>query len=235
MKRKTILAIGAHPDDIDSAAAGSVAKWVEEGATAFYVIATDGGKGTEDPDMTVDELIRTRKQEQQQAAKIIGVKEVFFLNFPDAELVGDMRLKEAIVRYIRMLKPDTVITLSPELYFKSSPEDDGYVNHTDHRILATAVMDCVFPLSRDRLSFPQLQAEGLFPHKTSELLMLNSKEPSFLVDISATFKRKIQAMGCFKSQFGEQKDFPWISESNRHWGEQLGVKYAENFTRLGFW
>lgn len=235
MKRKTILAIGAHPDDIDSAAAGSVAKWVEEGATAYYLIATDGGKGTEDPHMTPEELIKTRRKEQQNAARIIGATEVFFLDFPDAELVGDMRLKEAIVRHIRMLKPDTVITLSPELYFKSSPEDDGYVNHTDHRVLATAVMDSVFPLSRDRLSFPHLDAEGLHPHKTTELLMLNAKEPSFLVDISETFKRKIQAMRYFKSQFGDMKDFPWIEESNKHWGEKLGVKYAENFTRLGFW
>lgn len=235
MNNKVVLAIGAHPDDIDSAAAGTVAKWVQEGATAYYLIATDGGKGTEDPKMTPEKLIKTRKNEQLQAAKVIGVKDVFFLDFPDAELVGDMKLKEQIVRYIRKIKPDTVITLSTDLYFKSSPEDDGYVNHTDHRVLAEAVMDSVFPLSRDRLSFPHLDAEGLHPHKTTELLMLNSKEPSFMVDISETFTTKIKAMRCFESQFGDQKDFPWIEESNKHWGEALGVTYAENFTRLGFW
>jgi LmbE family N-acetylglucosaminyl deacetylase len=235
MNKKVILAIGAHPDDIDSAAAGTVAKWVEEGATAYYLIATDGGKGSDDSTMTTERLTKIRRQEQQQAAKVIGAKEVFFLNFPDAELVGDMRLKEQLVRYIRKLKPDTVITLSTALFFKSDPEDDGYVNHTDHRVLAEAVMDSVFPLSRDRLTFPHLIEEGLLPHKTKELLMLNAQEPSFMVDISSTYEKKMEAMRCFVSQFGDQKDFPWIEESNRYWGKQLGVKYAENFTRLGFW
>lgn len=235
MKNKIILAIGAHPDDIDSAAAGSIAQWIQEGATAYYLIVTDGSKGTSDTSLTSAELTKIRRQEQQEAAQILGVKEVFFLNFPDAELLADKALKEQLVRYIRKLKPNTVITLSPELYFKSSPEDDGYVNHTDHRTLAVAVIDAVFPLARDRLAFPHLIQEGLMPHKTNELLMLNNKEPSFLVDISKTFAKKIQVMHCFVSQFGKaEHNFPWIEEGNRFFGKKMGVKYAENFTRLGF-
>lgn len=236
MTSKIILGIGAHPDDLDSACAGTIAKWVEEGATAYYLIATDGSKGTHNEKLSGRELIDIRRKEQKEAAKVIGVKEVFFLDIPDAELVPDMKLKKQLVKYIRKLKPDTVITLSPELYFKREPEDEGYVNHVDHRNLAVAVMDSIFPLSRDNLAFPDLIEEGLEPHKASELLMLNSKEPSFIVDISKTFDKKMEAMKCFKSQFEDMSyGFPWLEEANSFWGKKIGKKYAENFTRLGFW
>ncbi len=233
MNRKVILGIGAHPDDLDFTAAGTIAKWVKEGATAYYIIATDGSRGSDDPKMTHDKLIKIREEEQKAAAGILGVSEVFFLSHADTQLVPDEKLKEQIVRYIRKLKPDIVITLSPDLFFKPSENYDGYVNHTDHRAIAVAVMDCVFPLARDRLTYLNHESEGLTPHKVKELLFMNLTDPEYIVDITDTFDKKLAALGAHKSQF---KDLEALKKRQtaraERFGKERGYKYAENFTRI---
>jgi len=231
--KKTILAIGAHPDDIDFTAAGSVAKWVEEGATAYYIVATDGSRGSEDPKMTHERLIAIREEEQKKAARILGVSDVFFLSHTDTELTPSEKLKEQIVRYIRKLKPDIVITLSPDLFFKPREDFDGYINHTDHRAISVAVMDCVFPLARDRLTFAHHEQEGLDPHKVKELLFMNLDTPEYVVDITKTFDKKLAALGAHKSQFTDYEALKkrQIARAER-FGKERGYKYAENFTRI---
>ncbi|MDE2590659.1 MAG: PIG-L family deacetylase, partial [Patescibacteria group bacterium] len=160
MERKVVLAIGAHPDDMDFGASGTVARFAEEGAKVYYLIATDGSKGSSDSSMTAERLIKMRQDEQKEAGKILGLAGVFFLDHPDTELVADHMLKEELVRYIRMLKPDTVITMNPTFFYFAGSEP-GFVNHTDHRAVGLAVMDSVFPMARDRLTFPQHEAQGL--------------------------------------------------------------------------
>ena len=234
IERKIVLAIGAHPDDIDFTAAGTVAKCIQGGAKAFYLVATDGGKGSDDPKMTSEKLVAIREEEQKNAAKILGVSEVFFLRYPDTELEVTRELKEQIVRYIRMLKPDTVITVSPQLYFQSEVEA-GYVNHTDHRAIAEAVLDSVFPLARDRLTYPEHEKAGLQPHKTKELLMQNLDAPKYVVDISATIDKKIEALRAHASQF---TDFEGSKERLKkragYYGKTIHTDYGENFTRILF-
>src|SRR3989344_7574262 len=97
MKNKVVLAVGAHPDEMYFGASGTVAKWVKEGATAYYIICTDVSRGSEDPKMTHKKLAQIRKDEQEKAAKALGVKKVFFLNHTDTQLVYDLKLKEEIV------------------------------------------------------------------------------------------------------------------------------------------
>ena len=75
---RVILAVGAHPDDMEFGASGTIAKWVEEGATAYYLICTDGSRGSSDPQMTHERLVKIRKQEQEEACKVLGIKKVFF-------------------------------------------------------------------------------------------------------------------------------------------------------------
>ena len=80
MKKKVVLAVGAHPDDIDFGASGTIAKWAEEGANCYYLICTDGSRGSTDPKMTHKKLSRIRKKEQAEAGKVLGLKKIFFLN-----------------------------------------------------------------------------------------------------------------------------------------------------------
>ena len=204
--KQTLLAIGAHPDDIDFGASGTIASFVKKGWSAFYVICTDGSRGSTDPTMTHERLSKIRRKEQLVAGKVLGLKEVFFLEHPDTQLVPDLQLKEEIVRIIRTIKPDIVIGLDPTFFFSMEPlygQDYHFVNHTDHRAAAEATMDAVFPLSRDRLTFPLHEKEGLLPHRVDELWVVNwgNKKPDFCVDITPTIDLKLQAIQAHTSQF----------------------------------
>src|SRR5271166_4583963 len=129
-----VLGVAAHPDDLDFGASGTFAKWAAQGASCYYLICTNGCKGSDDPKMTEQKLIKIRKAEQIAAGKVIGLKGVFFLGHNDTELVADIKLKKEIVRYIRKLKPDIVVTTDPTMIYSKR----GYINHTDHRAAGLA-------------------------------------------------------------------------------------------------
>src|SRR3989344_900726 len=95
---KIVLGVCAHPDDLEFGCGGSIAKWVSEGATAYFLVLTDGSKGSEDPNITPEELKVIRRSEQEEAAKILGVKENFFLDYIDGELENNLELRKKIVR-----------------------------------------------------------------------------------------------------------------------------------------
>ncbi|MEK7534550.1 MAG: PIG-L deacetylase family protein [Patescibacteria group bacterium] len=231
---KIILAVGAHPDDMEFGASGTVAKWAKEGATAYYLICTDGSRGSLGPQMTHERLSEIRKKEQEEACKILGVKKAFFLNHTDTQLVADIILKEEIVRIIRTLRPNIVITMDPTFYY--SPNffnGSGFVNHTDHRAASLATMDACFPLSRDRLTFQEHEKEGLKPHKVDELLFVSFEKKDFLVDITKTFGKKIKALSLHKSQFNNFKEIEErVTKRARIFGKSKGYKFAENFIRI---
>jgi LmbE family N-acetylglucosaminyl deacetylase len=236
--KKILLAVGAHPDDIDFGASGTVVKLVQEGWDAYYVICTDGSKGSHDPKMTSEELVQIRKKEQIAAGKVLGLKDVFFLEHSDTELVSDLQFKEELVRIIRTIRPNLVIGLDPTFYFSMEPYFDKeyhFVNHTDHRAAAVATMDAVFPLARDRLTFPLHEIEGLMPHRVEELWIVNwgCKKPDYLVDISETLKKKLAALKEHTSQFDDYEEIAErVTERAKAHAEKAEFEFAESFIRL---
>ena len=223
-----ILGIAAHPDDLDFSASGSFAKWVKSGASCYYLICTDGCKGSDDPKMTEAKLVKLRKQEQKKAAKILRLKDVFFLNHKDTELIADLKLKKEIVRYIRKLKPDIVVTLDPTFVYS---RERGFINHTDHRACGQAAIDAVFPLARDRLTFKELEREKLTPHKVQTLYLSRFDDPTDIIDISDTFELKLKAIKAHKTQIS-LKLLDRITKSAKALGKKHGYKYAEGFVKL---
>ena len=223
-----ILGIGAHPDDLDFSASGTFAKWVKEGHSCYYLICTNGCKGSNDPKMTADKLKNLRKAEQRKAAKILGLKDVFFLNHPDTELVADINLKKEIVRVLRKLKPDTVVSLDPTFIYSA---EAGYINHPDHRASGQAALDAIFPLARNRLTFRELEKEGLKPHKVKTLYLINPVNPTEIIDISDTIELKIKALLAHKTQISQE-----TLERVKEWAKSLGkkhkIKFAEGFIKL---
>src|SRR3990170_7743935 len=121
------LVVAAHPDDPDFGAGGTAALWSDDGWEFYYLVCTNGAKGSSDPTMDPEQLVALRRQEQRAAAQRLGVKDVFFLDYEDGELTYSRQLVGDVVRYIRLLKPYAVFTHDPE----SVIVRDSFINHVD--------------------------------------------------------------------------------------------------------
>jgi hypothetical protein len=115
------LVVAAHPDDADFGAAGTATLWSQHGWDFYYLVCTNGSKGSDDAAITRDQLISMRRGEQRAAAKILGVREVHFLDFEDGELTPSRELLSEIVRAIRTIRPSAVFTHDPEAVIVNEP------------------------------------------------------------------------------------------------------------------
>jgi LmbE family N-acetylglucosaminyl deacetylase len=224
-----VLVIVAHPDDPEFGAAGTVALWASQGAEVTYVIVTDGSKGSAEKDMTREKLVALREEEQRKAAEAVGVSNLVFLRQPDGEIENNEHLRELLVRQIRRLRPDVLITHDPT----SRIVGGQYLNHRDHRTVGDAALDATFPLARDRLNFPEHEAEGLEPHKVLDVFLIFSDQPNYWVDISSTIDKKIKSLEAHKSQIAHMDDLPKrIRERGRLAAEHVSFEYGETFRRV---
>ncbi len=227
---QVVLAVGAHADDIDFGASGSLAAWAKQGAHIEYLVMTDGSKGSSDLAIHPEDLIATRQKEQRAAAKLLGAKEVHFFGYEDGNLELTQELKKRIVKLIRQLRPDTVVVMDPTMVYSSKL---GFVNHTDHRVAGQATLDAVYPFTRDHLSFPDLYAEGLKPHKVAHLLLINLEKHNCFIDISETLDLKLDVLCTHVSQIPDvQKVRAMLEARAKSLGQEAGMRYAEGFIRL---
>lgn len=226
---KVALVVAAHPDDADFGAAGTSYLWTKEGWTFYYLVCTDGSKGTSDPHMDPAELIRIRRDEQREAARRAGVSEVFFLDHVDGELTYTRDLLGQVVRHIRMLKPYAVFTHEPEAFIIRN----SFVNHADHRCTGQVTIDAIYPSARDRLNFPDQIAEGLETHNVKEIFIWGSEQANFEVDISSCVEEKIRALNAHVSQgFGaENPNSDFLKFVRERWRGDDG-RYLERFRRV---
>ncbi len=222
---RVALVVAAHPDDGDFGCAGYASQLAARGWTVHFLVCTNGAKGTADRMMTRERLVALRRQEQREACRRMGVTDVHFLDHEDSELVYDRRLLEQIVRYLRRLRPHTVLTHDPTDIIVL----DSFINHPDHRATGTAVLDAVYPTARDHLNFPEHLAEGLEPHKVREVLLWGSNHPNLDVDITADVDRKIDALTAHVTQFADREDF--IQFVRERWRAEDG-RYIEQFRRI---
>jgi len=224
-----IMVIAPHTDDGEFGIAGTVAKWTQEGKTVVYVICTNGDKGTSDPAMNPAELVKIREKEQWEAARILGVKDVVFLGYPDQGLEDTAEFRKEIVRQIRAYRPYTVATTDP--YRK-------YIWHRDHRITGQVVMDAVYPFARDHLAYPDLLAQGYQPHKVKEVLCWGTDDPNYWSDITETFEIKFKALCCHRSQVGSRDNrqlYEGLKARAADMAKGKGFALAEAFHRVEIW
>ncbi len=221
------MVVVAHPDDAEFGCGGSVAKWVRQGKEVTYVILTNGNKGSSDRAMTSERLAKIREEEQLNAARTLGVERVRFLGYPDGELEDTRELRLAVTAEIRRWRPERLVTQNP---FRTL---NLYASHRDHRIAAGVALDCVYPLARDHLSFPELLAQRLEPHKVREVYLMWWENPEVVVDIGDTMDLKLKALACHASQMD---DFAAVEarvrERAAQAGKAKGFAYAETFNRI---
>ena len=157
MDHQNILIIAAHPDDIDFRASGSAALWTREGRRVEYLVATSGEKGfSGNGHLSIEERQAIREREQRTAAAAAGVEQVHFLRHPDGELSNTAELRRDMVRVMRQVKPDLVLSDDPA----NDAYDSFYGYHSDHRAIGQAVFDALYPAVGNENYFPELLSDG---------------------------------------------------------------------------
>ena len=223
-----ILVILAHPDDPEFFCGATLARWALAGHEIHYCLLTCGDKGSDDPNISSDELCRMRHEEQENAARIIGVKSVSFLDHPDGYLVPDMSLRRDVTRIIRKFAPDVLVTCDPTNIY---PSESYPLNHPDHRAAGQAVLDAVFPASGSGLFFPELLAEGYTPHRPNEVWISVTNQANTELDVTDTWEKKIQAVLEHKSQIADPESL--IDRMRNRWKTSSSAeeepRYKEEF------
>jgi len=191
-----VLVIAAHPDDVDFGSAGTVARWTGAGIGVAYCIVTDGDAGGSETGIPRDEMAPLRRDEQRAAAAVVGVDDVHFLGHPDGRVQASLDLRRDISRVIRIVRPQRVLTQSPERNL-----DRIYGSHPDHLAVGEAALAAVYPDARNRWAHTELADEGLEPWTVDAMWVGTGRDgPSHYIDITTSFDRKIEALLSHKSQ-----------------------------------
>jgi LmbE family N-acetylglucosaminyl deacetylase len=226
---RRILCISAHPDDNEFTIAGSVARWAREGRDVGFCLVTTGGAGVNEHTPSSEGLIPAREKETRAAARILGVTDVVLLGYVDGTLEPTLAMRRDLTRVIRRFRPDIVVCGDPTGRYYGH----DYLNHPDHRAVASAALDAVFPSSETSAIFPELLAEGLAPHKVKQVFISGALDPNVFVDIARTLAVKCRALKAHRSQVGKGE---WVDQLLKAWavrdGKRGGLRYAEAFKRM---
>jgi len=225
------MAIGAHPDDAEFGAGGTLAAWAAAGCRVTLLIVTDGSKGTWDPDADPGALAAAREAEARAAGAELGAADVRFLGHIDGELEYSMALRAEVCEQIRLVRPDVVLSHDPW---------QRYQLHPDHRATGLAAVDGVVS-ARDPLFFPD---QGLAHHRPSALLLWSADEPNHWEDISSSIESKVAALlehvsqgtttmgGAEEGEAARSAFEDKITERAATVGSPMGLAAAEAFRRI---
>jgi len=229
-RRGPVLGVFAHPDDAEIAAGGTLASWAAGGREVHLFVLTNGDRGSGDPGASREQLAITRKAETEAAGDVLGLASVRILSIHDGELQNTLAVQEAVIRRIREVRAETVVSVDPTAVFF----EDRYYNHSDHRTAGWIALDSVFPGSGNPHFFAEHFGEGLRPQDVYDVWLGWTNEPNHVEDVSATFGAKIDALACHASQLSE--GIRHFEESLREeavtTGEKIGVALAEEFRVL---
>ena len=220
-----ILAIGAHPDDVELSCAGTLAKEINAGKTVAILDLTKGELGTRGN-------AAIREKEAANAADILGVDARFNLGFADGFFQNDRAHQEKLITYIRHLQPEMVLC--------NAVED----RHPDHGRAAVLVAESCFlsGLKKIESSFEGHKQQHWRPKQLYHYIQWNNDTPDFVVDVSAQMELKLEVVKAYNSQFyipnSTEPETPISTEnflnSIRYraadLGRLIGVDYAEGFT-----
>jgi LmbE family N-acetylglucosaminyl deacetylase len=186
--RARVLAIGAHPDDIEFGCGATLAKWARSGSHVELLVLTDGSKGTWAPEQDLVALVATRRDEQRDAARRLGATKVHFLDAVDGELEDDATRREQVCAVIRAVRPDVVLGHDPWKQYRL---------HPDHRRAGQLVIDGIVA-ARDPHFFPTAGT----PHRPGRLLLFEAQEVDHIEAVDdRDIDAKIAALLCHESQW----------------------------------
>ena len=221
-----VMVIGAHPDDPEFGAAGTIAKLAAQGKEITYVLATSGDKGSHDPNVRPGQLATLREHEQRKAAAELGVKEVIYLRYPDGILENTLALRARIAHIIRQYKPHIVFAIDPWRHYQLAP---------DHRAAGYASLDGIWAAREWHIFAEQLNGDEA-PWRVSQCYLYWTDNADHYEDISDVIDKKIAALACHSSQVGT--DITQLGERMRERAKEVGephnMAYAESFKLIKF-
>lgn len=218
-----LLAISAHPDDVEYTSGGSLARWVDENWIIHLIACTDGSKGSQNPEDNPKTLSDLRLVEQKEAAQVLGIRKVVWLGYPDGELAQATDLVEQLAYQIRIFQPTRLLTWDAWRLYQL---------HSDHRTAGLAALDAVLAAGNPHF-YPKQLAEGLKPYRVEEAYLYGSDHPDKWIDITNTFENKMKAIGCHQSQVDYLPELALkMSHCNKDHGAEKGYTYAEAFKVL---
>ena len=227
-----VLACFAHPDDAEISAGGTLAKWTSAGREVHLLVLTNGDRGSDDPERDRAELARTRALETRKAAGVLGLTGTrIFDDVHDGELENSTEVRERVVRVIRELRPQTLLTCDPTAWIF----EDGYVNHADHRTAGAIALDSIFPGAGNPHFFAEHLAEGLPAWSVRDVWLGWTLEPNHYEDITETMAKKLAALAEHASQVeGDMLGHfqVWLPKEAAEAGAKIGVEHAEAFRKL---
>ncbi len=228
-----MLAVTAHPDDVDFGMAGTIAAWTAAGAEVAYCIVTNGDAGGFDPRVSRPDMAALRQREQRAAAAAVGVQEVHFLGYPDGRVTASLELRRDVSRIIRQVRPAVVLTQSPVRDFTRI-----FASHPDHLAVGEAALCAVYPDARNPFAHPELLDEGLPEHTVGEVWISGGPSVDAWVDVTDHFATKLTALRCHVSQVShhepqafEERLRGWATAQAERAGWQPG-RLAEAFRRV---
>jgi LmbE family N-acetylglucosaminyl deacetylase len=212
------LVVTAHPDDVDFGAAGTVATLTDAGVHVSYCIVTDGDAGGFDLEIPRRDVALLRRKEQTDAAKVVGVTDLYFLGHGDGRVQVTLQLRADISAIIRRVRPRVVIAQSPQRNL-----DRVYGSHPDHVATGEATLCAVYPDARNPFAFPELFQEVIEPWAVDEV-WVQGVEATNTVDVTAAVDRKIQALMCHVSQHTDpQRTETMVREWMANTAKQFGL------------
>jgi LmbE family N-acetylglucosaminyl deacetylase len=220
------LCVLAHPDDVDFGSAGTVATWTAAGTEVVYCIVTDGDAGGFDQTPR-DQMGPLRRAEQRAAAAQVGVTDVRFLGYPDGRLELSLDLRRDISRVIRQVRPQRVLTSSPERYWERVA-----ASHPDHMTVGEATLRAVYPDARNPFAFPELlDDEGLDAWTVSEVWLTAGPRPDHAVDVTDVVDRKFAALNSHVTQVSHQPEGQ-LEQFVTAWMQQTAQRFGLGEGRL---
>jgi LmbE family N-acetylglucosaminyl deacetylase len=226
-----VLAVFAHPDDMEISAGGVLASWAATGREVHLLVLTNGDRGSGDATLPRAELARTRLAETEAAAELLGFASARMLSIHDGELENTVDIREAVVRRIREVHAGTVVSCDPTSVFF----ENRYYNHSDHRTAGWIALDACFPGAGNPHFFSEHLGEGLAVQNVFDIWLGWTNEPNRTEPIdAASFRKKVDALGKHASQISEGIAF-WdeaLGKDAREAGAKVGAEFAEEFRVL---
>lgn len=230
---RRLLAVVAHPDDLEYGAASAIARWTSEGRQVGYVIVTDGEAGIDGLAPALAGPIR--RHEQVRSAAIVGVTDVAFLGHPDGVVEPGRSLRRDLTRHIRRFRPDVLLTATFDLTY-GLPGQDPILNQADHRTVGVAVLDAARDAA-NRWIFPELLDEGVEPWGgVTHVYVMGSPSPTHAVDVTDVIDTGIESLEAHRAYLdGLARDFDpgeFLRGMTAAAGRALGVEHAVAFGRV---